>query len=273
LEVGSSGVRLDLRYLHVGTRYLDGSKVENEDQELETHLTQQFSFFYTLSPEFTATAIVPIPSRHSEELDNGHLVTGNQFGLGDVALLVRYKPYTAHTTEATTILSLAAGVKLPTGRTDGKDSEGNLLDAHIQLGTGSTDFLVGASGFLSWGKTALIANVLGGINTKGANGHQFGNALNYDMSVRYKIYPAEFATTQLFATLGLDGEWRGRETEDDVTIDDSGGNVLYLTPGLQMFFSASISLEASFHYAVIHGLHGEQLGEDYRIMSGVQILF
>ena len=273
LEAGSSGVRVDLRYLHVGTPYLNGGKIANTDNELETHFTQQYSIFYALAPRFTLAGLIPVAKRHSEVLgDGGSPVTGNQFGLADVSLLVRYKPLESHTMTATTMVSVAAGMKLPTGRTNGVDSRGNLLDAHIQLGTGSTDYLAGVSGFLAWERAALIGNLLGAITGKGANGHRFGDNLNYDVALRYKIYPAEFGGTQIFATLGFNGEWRGREVQDGIADANSGGNVTYIAPGLQLFITPAISFEASYNYALLHGLHGQQLGEDYRILTGVQFL-
>lgn len=273
LEIGATGVRVDVRYLRVGTPFLDGTKTDNPEQELETHLTQQYSLFYALSSRFTLAGFVPLSKRHSEQVTtDGDLVTGNQFGIGDILLLLRYKALVEHDGESTTILSFAAGTKLATGRTDGKDSQGDLLDAHMQLGTGSTDIVTGASGFLTWGRTALILNLLGGITTGGAHGHQFGNTLNYDLTARYKIYPAEYEEIQLFATLGLNGEWRAREKQDGIEDDDSGGNVLYLTPGIQVFFSPAISFEASFQYPVVHALHGRQLGEEYRLSGGIQVL-
>ncbi len=273
LEVGSSGVRADLRYLSLGSIYQDGKKVENSNRELETHLTQQYSIYFSLSPRFSLGAFVPIAKRHSEELnERGQTVTGNEFGLADVTMLVRYKAFVAHDIETTSIVSFTGGVKLPTGKTSGKDSEGNLLDAHVQLGTGSTDMLLGASGFLTFARVALIANLLGSITSKGANGHEFGNILNYDLSARYRLYPSEYGDTQLFATFGIYGEWRGKETQDGAAIASSGGNVLFLSPGLQLFPLPSITIEASYHIPVIHALNGSQLGEDYRIMAGVQFL-
>ena len=274
LEVGSSGLRADFRYLTLGTMYQDGKKTENTGRELETHLTQQYSLFHALSPRFSIGAFLPIAKRHSEELnEEGNIVTGNEFGLADVSLLLRYKALVAHDIETTSIISLSAGAKLPTGKTNGKDSEGNLLDPHIQLGTGSTDVLVGASGFLAFERVALIANLLGAITTQGANGHEFGNILNYDASIRYRLYPAEFDDeTELFATFGVYGELRGRELQDGVPVASSGGNVLFLSPGLQFYPVPSIAIEASFHMPVIHALYGSQLGEDYRVMAGVQFL-
>ena len=272
LEAGSSGLRIDVRYLHVGTPYRDGTKIDNTHQELETHLTQQYSFFYSVSNRFSLAALLPVPYRHSERRDDeGIMVTGNQFGVGDLSLLLRYKPLESHSLESTTILSFTGGLKLPSGRTDGRDSRGDLLDAHIQIGTGSTDVLVGMSGLIAWESSAFITNLLCGLTTMGANHHQFGNNLNYSLAFRMKILPADFGETQAFATLGIDGEWRGKETQDGVTDDNSGGNVAYISPGVQIFLSPVISLEAMYQYAVLHALHGEQLGEDYRILTGVQI--
>lgn len=274
LEVGSSGMRIDVRYLSVGTLYQDGSKTANTDHELETHLTQQYSFFYALGSSVSLAALVPVPRRHSELLSNqGVLVTGNQFGIGDVAFLARYKPIVGHGMESTYIISLVGGIKLPTGRTDGRDSQGDLLDAHVQLGTGSTDMLMGASGFAAIGRTAFIVNILGGFSGKGSNGHQFGNTLNYDVTVRYGLTPDDYDSPQLFATLSLIGELRGHERQNGFVNNNSGGNVVYASPGLQLFITPALTLELSYQQAIIHGLYGQQLGEDYRFVSGIQILF
>lgn len=273
LEAGSSGVRVDLRYLRVGNVYRDGSKVDNAENELETHLTQQYSVYYSLSSRVTISGVVPVAKRHSEiSSDNGTTITGDQFGLADVSLLLRYKPFVLHGMESTTIVSAAAGVKLPTGKTGGRDSEGDLLDAHIQLGTGSTDALAGVSGFYSEGRTAFIGNLLGAITSKGAHGHQFGNSLNYDASMRYNLNPDEYESAQFFATVSITGEWRGMESQDGVTDENSGGNVTYLAPGVQILFTPEITFEGQFQYPIVHGLHGEQLGEDFRLATGIQFL-
>jgi hypothetical protein len=273
LEVGSTGLRVDVRYLSLGSLYQDGAKVENSERELETHFTQQYSLYYSFLPRFSLGAFVPIAKRHSEQLNEaGQVVTGNEFGLADLTLLLRYKALVSHDMETTSIITFSVGAKLPTGKTDGRDSEGELLDAHIQLGSGSTDVLLGASGFLTFQRVALIANLLGAITSKGANGHQFGDILNYDASIRYRLYPSEYDDTQLFATFGVYGELRGKEVQDGAAIASSGGNVVFLSPGFQLYPMPSISIEASYHIPIVHALNGEQLGEDYRIMAGVQFL-
>jgi hypothetical protein len=274
LEVGSSGMRIDVRYLSVGTLYRDGSRATNSDQELESHLTQQYTLFFALDNSFSLSAVVPVPRRHSEQVTSqGEMITGNQFGLGDVSLLVRFKPLVTHDVEATYILSLVGGVKLPTGKTDGHDSQGGLLDAHVQLGTASTDILAGGSGFATTERFTFIVNLLGSYTGKGANGHQFGNSLNYDATVRYRTWPEEYDFPQVFLTLSLIGELRGRETQDRTIDPNSGGNVLYASPGLQVFITPGLTFELSYQQPFVHTLNGQQLGEDFRLISGMQILF
>ena len=274
LEVGSSGLRIDVRYLSLGSVYQDGSRTDNAAKEQETHFTQQYSLFFAPTQSLSFSILVPIPRRHSEQVNGlGRVTVGNQFGQGDVSLLARFKPFVVHDVENTYILSLVTGVKLPTGRTDGRDSEGGLLDSHIQLGTGSTDLLAGTSGFATTGRFAFIVNVLGSFAGKGANGHQFGNSLNYDATVRTRVWPEEFESPQFYLTLSINGELRGHEMQDGIIDPNSGGNVLYASPGLQVFITPGLTFELSYQRPIVHTLNGQQLGEDYRLISGLQILF
>ena len=77
----------------------------------------------------------------------------------------------------------------------------------------------------------------------------------------------------IFAALAISGELRAHETQDGEIIPNSGGNVVYLSPGLQIFFSPSFSFEVSFQQPIIHALNGDQLGETFRVLSGIQYMF
>ncbi len=274
LEAGSTGMRIDFRYLSLGTWYVNDSRSGNTEHELETHLTEQASFLWSLSPRLTLDVLIPVPKRHSEHLaDDGSVVTGNQIGLGDISLLARYRIIVQHDMDKSLSVAIDGGIKAPTGSTNGKDSRGDLLDPHIQLGTGSTDFLAGANAFAAFDRTALIGNLLGAFTTQGAQGHRFGNSVNYDVSVRYRLYPDDYDFPQFFLTFGAAGEYRARESFGGVADQNSGGHVVYLTPGAQLFIAPSLTIELSYQPAVFHHLNGQQLGEDYRLTSGILFLF
>ena len=272
-EAGATGLRIDVRYLRLASTFREGEKVNNTDRELETHFTQQFTLSIGLSQDVSLLAVVPVARRYSERLaEDGSMVVGDQFGVADVSVLGRWKVIEEHSMDATTILSFVGGAKLPTGKTGGVDSRRELVDAHVQLGTGSTDILAGVNGIFSFDRTAVIVNLLGALTGKGAHGHQFGNNLNYEAAVRYKVIPSGYGDMQVFAVLGVDGEWRGEETQDGLADENSGGNVTFIAPGVQWFLNPALSLEARVEYPLFHQLHGLQLGEDFRLRGGVQIL-
>ena len=74
----------------------------------------------------------------------------------------------------------------------------------------------------------------------------------------------------LFGALGVRGEWRGYELQDGRRIDNSGGDVTYLAPGMQVFFSPRVSFDATVWIPFIHALNGSQLGETVKVLAGFQ---
>ncbi|MGC2764185.1 MAG: hypothetical protein WB607_01660 [Candidatus Acidiferrum sp.] len=73
-------------------------------------------------------------------------------GIGDAMLLVKYRFYRQDSERGTTQASVTFGPKLPTGRTDLNDVNGNRLPASLQPGSGSTDFFLAAN----WTYTGLF---------------------------------------------------------------------------------------------------------------------
>jgi len=92
--------------------------------------------------------IVPVVTNHFDRVSP----TAGGTGLGDIMALVKYRFYRRDSQRGTTQVSVTAGPKLPTGRTDLKGTDGILLPATLQPGSGSTDFFVGAN----WTYTGLF---------------------------------------------------------------------------------------------------------------------
>ncbi len=281
-----TGIKISERYTVLDQMYQGTSEKENPGAK-ETHWTTELTGFYGITPEFMMMAVVPYKMGNTSGeadvtatpavLDSS--MAGKASGLGDVALIGRYTFLKSETPDTTTVMAGLAGVKFATGRTDAKTDDGmSYLDSHMQPGTGSTDYLLGLSYSHSLQRLSFSANMLGTITTEGTFGttkHEFGNALNYDVSGKYRIVPAAFSPTapQLFAALGINGEVRQREKEDGVAVPDSGGNTVYLSPGLQLVMAPHWIVEASYQHAIYHNLNGTQLGETYKAVTGVTYLF
>jgi len=281
-----TGIKISERYTVLDQVYQGTSENTNPGAK-ETHWTTELTGFYGITPEFMVLAVVPYKKgRTSGEPDLtvtpavlDTAMAGDASGIGDIALIGRYTFLKSETPDSTTVMAGVAGIKFATGSTNAKTSDGmNFLDSHLQPGTGSTDYLLGVSYSHSLQRFSLSANLLGTITTEGKFGttkHQFGNALNYDLTGKYRMAPEEFAPTkpQLFVALGINGEVREREKEDGVTVTDSGGNTIYLSPGLQLVLAPHWVLELSYQHAIYHNLYGTQLGETYKAIGGVTYLF
>jgi hypothetical protein len=290
VELGSTGIRYDLRYLHLGDIFHDGHRVENPLGAEETFITHQFSFHYRLGDALTFSLLLPFSSRSA--LITGppegdvHGIKGGQqpqhietrsdkaTGLGDMIVLAKYRVLDENSSDNDPLtFVVSGGVKLPTGKSDLKTSSGLLLDDHIQLGSGSTDLIAGFSVLKGIEDFSLVAAFMGILPTEGANGYKYGANLNYDLGIRYRFLDGEGVSGSLFGALSILGEVRGKESRDGVKLDDTGGNTTYLAPGAVYFLTSRISVEASYQYPILHNLNGMQLGESYRFTAGAQYLF
>ena len=174
---------------------------------------------------------------------------------------------------STFLLSTQLGIKFPTGKADEKDAVGELIDPHLQLGTGSTDFLIGTNIMYSYKKFYVSNNLLLGLRNKGITGYRFGNTLNYDVNFGYRVYQSGIGQNILVLNGGLQGELHGKESQDGVIIDNSGGNTISLNAGINYFISPKLELEFQFNLPVHYDLYGLQDAETYRFSSGIQLVF
>ncbi|MEK6814733.1 MAG: hypothetical protein AABY65_08365 [Nitrospirota bacterium] len=289
--VKGAGIRVSERYSLLNSIYNGTNEVDNRSSKgvsaKEEYWTTEVTGFYSVNPDLTLLAVLPYKKTsmdgHFHVHGNGnygwHADKGKQSGLGDISVLGRYTFFKTHTVETTTSLAGLAGIKFATGKTDGKTDDGaDYLDSHLQLGTGSTDYVIGVSVSHAAGRFSVSANVLDVIPTEGEYGdtkHQFGNTLNYDITGKWRVHPAAFApsSAQVFLSLGLNGELRGKEKGNGAELANSGGHTIYLAPGVQVTAAPHWVFELSYQHPVYHNLNGAQLGEDYKAVGSVTYLF
>ncbi len=275
------GIRIDERYTVLNSMYNGTDKVDNPGNK-ETHLTTQVTGFYAINFDLTALVVVPYVRKTMKEWDEGMamFMEGKGIGLGDIALMGRYTFYKRHELASTTLVAGQIGVKLATGATDKKDNMGEVMDAHIQPGTGSTDLILGLNLNHAAGRFTLSTNLLYFINGEGETGdekHEFGDMLNYDVTGIYRIYPAMPPGPTVSLALGIAGEWRGNEKEDGVDIG-LNGHVVYLNAGILFIPDPKWIAELNYRPAIYHDLPvitgGEdQMGEDYKATLSLTRLF
>lgn len=290
IQVGSRGVRYDIRYMLLDKMYQGSTVVDNSANALEKYQTHQISFYYHIAERFSASLFVPVVMRSESGLGNpvdlssarGNSSQSTQhninnspynesaYGLSDISLFGRYMFITNE--ESSLYLSMSVGVKLPTGATDALNPEGELLYPHMQPGSGSFDPIISIDAAYSGEEYVLSLNLLSAFPTEGAQSYEYGTMLSYGINAKYSLLDFN-QTSKLVAAIGLSGEWHGMERHEGEMLVNTGGNTTYIYPGVQLLFGENMSFDLSYHYPIIHSLNGTQLGESYKLMGGVQYLF
>jgi Putative MetA-pathway of phenol degradation len=279
---------------------------------LSSIMAPAISFGYGLTADFTISARLPVVVRTdikeaAHEHDGGVTTgtvefLGDSAGIGDLTLLGQYRFYNNRATR--TELALLLGLKAPTGVTDRHADNGELFDAEFQPGTGSWDPMFGLAATKRTGPWSFDANVLNILATEGTQNSELGDRFLYNAAVSYRLMRGEpsLAPMKLGAlpepmwhrgpgthqhshahqetstgpsldlVLELNGEWHAKQVESGVTDPNSGGNVLFLGPGLR-FSKDNWSSFVSVGIPIINDLNGIQAEPEVRVVTGLSVTF
>ncbi len=222
----------------------------NDDKEIKTQ-TYTTGAQYMFNRNWGMQFQIPVVHRTFTSSDNTGPITWT--GLGDIQLRC---VYTGFAEDLSTGVSL--GAKLPTGSYDHTDPAGD-IDRDSQIGTGSTDLLLGAfhrgsvgsSMNWSWFAQAQLdlpvlkqGDYRPGLETDAAGGIYYeGLSLG-----RVKISPV----AQVIGT------WRGRDNGAAASPDDSGYQRVLVSPGIE-FRLHPVKLYADVEIPVYEHVTGNQL--------------
>jgi len=260
------GWRLDLRYdyfnqdqLRAGTRSVDRNSFEipNELEIQEKTLNRNLTAILDYSPnaDWGVTLVVPVFNRYHATIMEGDSDPSfsQANGLGDIRLLGRFQGFTDDHS-----FGVQFGVKLPTGGTkqnfNAGAGAGLPLDAGLQLGSGTTDLLLG---FYAFGNLATDWGVFGQVLWQKPlaekDGFRPGDGVNANVGLRY----TGFAGVTPHLQLNLRAE--GRESGVNADVDNSGATLAYLSPGVTFQVSPRFQVYAFAQVPVAQRVTGLQI--------------
>jgi len=213
---------------------------------------------YGITPQLTAFGILPVLA-HREIEAGGRTVVRDE-ALGDFTLLGRYTFFRDdYAPLSTRRVALLGGMKFPSGTDD--------------FGTPSFDPIAGLVGTWAADRHELDADLVYTITTE-RQGFEAGDRLRYDLAYRYRLWPDRFRgrLVQMNGLIELNGAWTGVARRDGRTLFETGGHVLFVSPGLQLVTSRFV-VEASLQVPVVQDLRGPQLETDFVGVFGVRIPF
>ena len=190
-------------------------------------------------------------------------------GLGDVKVIGRYYGFSENRN-----FGLQLGLKLPTGgiKQQSNDGQGIDVDPGLQLGTGTTDVIIGAYYFDNLNQNwdyFVQAQYQSALNTSdmAAGSYRPGDSINLTGGLRYHGFESFTPTVQINA--------RSVNTDSGDAADKfaTGGTLVYLTPGFSVPVGSSASVYTNLQIPLYQDVKGIQLAPTSIFSVGVRFSF
>ena len=277
-----TGVRLDLHYETIdldqprnGTERVAVGQVPRHHDVVETKNNNFVAALdWNFAPKWGTTLTLPYVDRDHRHIHN-HL--GEQEpeawsfrGLGDARLQARYVDSSV-TDDASRMRAwgFTFGAKLPTGKYDVKNADGEEAERTLQPGTGTTDalfgvFLHGAAPLTPWSWFSRASVVLP-LNSRAD--YKPARQLQLDAGVRYAV------STAVGAMLQVNANFKGRDSGANAEPEDSGQRQVFLSPGISWNATRDTQVYAFIQVPVYQSVNGVQLTADWSALAGVSFRF
>ncbi len=218
-------------------------------------------------PNWGADLVVPTYDRFHSTIAPGDtgISESRASGIGDIRLVARYQTFNPGRS-----FGFQLGLKLPTGRIDqdfatGPEA-GTPVDRGLQLGTGTTDLIAGASYF---GRPALNIGYFAQATVQQALAYRDGflpsSTANLNVGVRY------LNTGIVTPQLQLNARWDGRERGVNGDTANSGAAAFFASPGLTAQLGLRESVFAFLQLPVYQRVNGLQLEPRWLVSVGFRL--
>lgn len=247
-----------MRYAELGNDVHSADSVHHHSLSIAYGLTDNL----TIGLKIPYVQINNITEAHSDEPDEVHK-HGDSRGPGDITLLGHYR-FLKHDNGFEGAVTI--GLKVPTGRTNDRDREGETFEAEFLPGTGAWHPIIGISATQRLGRFSIDASLHYTVSTEGTQRTDIGDLLNYNAALSYRPLSRDIS---LDLVLELNGEWKEKQKVNGEKDKDSGGNIVYLSPGTRVNFGQKLSVYLSFGFPVVQDLNGTQNKVDYKAVFGL----
>lgn len=199
---------------------------------------------------------------HSAEPDEIH-VHGDAKGFGDLTVMGQYRFLkTADDLESAVFF----GLRIPTGKTNDRDIEGETFETEFLPGTGSWGPIVGIAATRRTGRVSVDANLQYTFGMTGTQRTNLGDIFDYNASVSYRAVSGKISWDLI---LEANGQWKEKQKAGSMKDENSGGNVIFLSPGMRLIFDKKASAFLSIGIPVVQNMNGIQDDTRYKALFGV----
>ncbi|HEB72721.1 MAG TPA: transporter [Nitrospirae bacterium] len=205
--------------------------------------------FASAAPDFPSSCVSP---------------TSDSPGLGDMLVTGRYRFYKTEKSQFASIF----GVILPSGTITNRTDNGEIIGTHNQPGYGGVTFQGGLAytGHISEG-IALDTDLIYRFSTQGAKQFRTGNSTQFDLAISYGHH------LKIVPVLEINAIFFDQDIENDKIKKNSGGDVVYISPGVKVNISHAQNVYANYSYPAYQKLGGISNDEKGRFSIGWGMAF
>jgi hypothetical protein len=311
LEAGHGVAGVVVEYARLNTlsdAALIGATASGNDGVHDLATLQSYALFggYGVTADVMISFHLPYVRRTGiraaeEDADTGDIEVqehGGSDALGDLSILGQYRFFNDSVRHMEAALLL--GFNAPTGSTDRRSRQGELLDAEFQPGSGAWGGQFGLAVTRRFGAWSLDANVLYEFTTEGTQRTDLGDLFMYNAAVSYRLTglagPVPMfhggkphasgddghspdhlgdmtpAAPTLDLVLELNGQHHDTQVQRGLEDENSGGHTLMISPGLRLSYG-QISGHASVAIPLVNDYNSIQPDNDWRLSTGLMIGF
>jgi hypothetical protein len=192
----------------------------------------------------------------------------NASGIGDIKLIGRWQGLSTQSG----VTGLQAGLVLPTGSFHHTFKSGpvagELLDRGLQPGTGTVQAVFGAYHYRRIASDlALVLQVQGQVALHSREGFRPGSVGEASVSLQW------LGWRTITPQLQINGRINGRESGPAADRENSGGEQLYVAPGLTAPLTSRLSAFGLVQIPIYQRFNGYQLAPKLNVSTGLQLRF
>lgn len=272
------GGKFDLRYEFIdqdqpragAEKIAVGQVPEHHDEVRTINRNWIGQFDYNFNANWGVSASLPFVSRDHEHIHNHHgekLTEEWHFDdIGDARVLGRYQ-FSLHS-EMPSSLGFSLGVKLPTGKFDEANDDGDVAERMLQPGTGTTDALAGVFYNRMLGAAgSMFLQLRYESATDSRDDYRPGDRTFVDLGYRYPV-------TERFAVLAqINAALKEHDRGANAEPENSGGKFLFFTPGVSFAVTRALQVYGFVQLPLYQYVNGVQLTADWAALAGASWRF
>jgi hypothetical protein len=221
-------------------------------------ITNPYAIVWGAYPNLNLTFVAPLATVQSDNpTDPSQDFTTTSFA--DSVVFARYDLLRKNVPGGFTRLAPEVGIKVPGGgvfSTGSTDAIGTLVFSHVRDP--------------HW----LVADTQFTYTTTSDDGLRLGNRWNYDFAYLFRVWPrGGIGTPMVLLVLELNGEHVRRARLQGTKLADSGGDLVFISPGIEFQPLDRLLLEFSSPIPVGRKLNGRQLKPTSSFIIGFRWLF